>query len=248
VSAEKAWSIEPMLTGSHAEFRWAPDETQVDNRALGPALARALVEARGRIVLEEARALDIRSGRATGVHTTGLPVAADVVLVAAGAWCARIGDIPDEFNAVRPVKGEMIALAGAGGVLSRVVRSTEAYLVPRGANVFVGATVENVGFDPALKRSAAERLHRAAAALIPVLAKWGIVEHWTGFRPGTPDGLPMVGPTSMEGVFAATGQYRNGILFAPALAELACRAVLDGAPVPNEFNPRRFVRSAGACA
>jgi glycine oxidase len=248
VSSERARLLEPMLTGAHARFLWAPDEAQVDNRALGPALARALVESGGRIVPEEARSLVVQNGRAMGVQTSSGVVAADVVLVAAGAWSARIEGIPAELKRVRPIKGEMIALSGAGEKMSRVVRSADAYLVPRGSSVFVGATVEDVGFDTTLTQSAADRLHRAAVELLPALAEWNVVEHWTGFRPGTPDGLPLVGATSVEGVFAATGQYRNGILFAPALAELACRAVLDGAPVPIEFNPRRFAPGAGACA
>jgi glycine oxidase len=243
-----ARALEPMLTGEFPRILWASGEAQVDNRALGPALARAFQNAGGRIVHEDALALASNDERVVGVKTATGNLAADAVVIAAGAWSSRVEGIPPELRVVRPVKGEMIALAGTGGRLSRVVRAADAYLVPRGQSVFVGATMEDADFDTTLSESAAVRLHRAATMLIPALAGWSRAEHWTGFRPGSPDGLPILGQTSTRGLFAATGQFRNGILFAPGLAELVSRTVLDGVPVPDEFNPCRFAAGVGACA
>jgi glycine/D-amino acid oxidase-like deaminating enzyme len=248
ISADAARTIEPMLTGEYDEIFWAPDEAQVDNRALGPALTRALVRAGGRILRESAIMVETKNGRATGVRTGAERVNADAVVMAAGAWCSHIGGVPEELRAVRPIKGEMIALAGVGGPLTRVVRSADCYLVPRGARIFVGATVQDAGFDTSLTPIAARQLQRSAVALVPALAEWSVVEHWTGFRPRTPDDLPVLGPTSVEGLFAATGQFRNGILFAPALAEVVSRAVLDRQPVPIEFSSHRFATGVDVCA
>ena len=85
-----------------------------------------------------------------------------------------------------------------------------------------------------------------ALALMPGLATWQVIERWAGLRPATPDGAPVLGPTSLDRVFVASGQYRNGILFAPAVAETLARLVLEHADVPPAFDPRRFQRGQGA--
>ena len=65
------------------------------------------------------------------------------------------------------------------------------------------------------------------------------MEHWAGLRPRSPDGLPLLGQTA-SGVFVAGGQYRNGILFAPAIADHLRDLVLGRATVIPEFDPQRF--------
>jgi glycine oxidase len=244
VDASRARAIEPMLTGEYAEILWAPDEAQVDNRALGPALAEALSRAGGKLVRGDAVSAVVRvRDRAVGVVGVRTRYHADAVVIAAGAWSSKLDGLPQELReTVKPIKGEMIALSHSGAPLRlrRVVRGHAAYLVPRDERVFVGATEEDAGYNASLTRRAVGRLTEAAARLAPNLADWTVVEHWAGFRPRTPDGLPILGPTSVEGLFAATGQYRNGILFAPGIAELICRAVLERASVPAEFDPRRF--------
>jgi glycine/D-amino acid oxidase-like deaminating enzyme len=114
------------------------------------------------------------------------------------------------------------------------------YLVPRAKRLLVGATMEEAGFDTSLTRAAARDLHARAVALMPALAQWDFADHWAGLRPGSPDGLPMLGPTVVEGLYAATGQFRNGILFAPAVAELLCRLILERPAERLVFDPRRF--------
>jgi glycine/D-amino acid oxidase-like deaminating enzyme len=74
------------------------------------------------------------------------------------------------------------------------------------------------------------------------LAGWAVNEHWAGLRPGTPDDLPILGETAVKGLFVATGQFRNGILFAPAVAETMSRLILSATAAPEirAFDPRRF--------
>jgi glycine/D-amino acid oxidase-like deaminating enzyme len=114
------------------------------------------------------------------------------------------------------------------------------YMVPRNDRLLLGATSEEVGFDTSVTEEAATVLSRRARGLMPALAQWEIVEHWAGLRPGSPDGLPMLGRTHVDGLYAATGQYRNGILFAPAIADGLTRIVLEQAPEIAAFDPRRF--------
>ena len=116
----------------------------------------------------------------------------------------------------------------------------DAYLVPRGNRLLVGATLEDAGFDTALSDAAEDWLSAKALSLMPALRGWRIVEHWAGLRPGSPDGMPLLGKSALPGLFIASGQYRNGILFAPAVAEILSRSVLEQSPGPKAFDPRRF--------
>jgi glycine oxidase len=65
---------------------------------------------------------------------------------------------------------------------------------------------------------------------------------WTGLRPATPDELPVIGPSNIEGLLYATGHYRNGILLTPITAAIIA-ALVTGRPVPvviEAFAPSRF--------
>ena len=217
---------------------WAPDEAHVDNRALGDALAAAFLKAGGRLVPNEAVVrIEEHGGRASAVLTPFGRYAADAFLIAAGAWTGLLDDVP-----IRPVKGEMIALApgDARELLGPVIWGEGVYLVARGGRLLVGATVQEAGFDTGLTREARDHLRRRAEKLIPAVRGWKLVEHWAGLRPGTPDGLPLLGPLALPNLFIASGQFRNGILFAPAIAEIMHDMILGETAVIPEFDPRRF--------
>ncbi|HEY4941984.1 MAG TPA: glycine oxidase ThiO [Rhizomicrobium sp.] len=244
LGAAQALAKEPMLAGDIAAALWAPDEAQVDSRALGAALAKAFEGCGGKLQRNEAAVrFEVRRGRAVAVASPFQRYEADAFVLAAGAWSGEIGGLPPEaLPPVRPVKGEMIAVAPpAGAAMPRhVVWGNEVYLVPRNDRLLIGATVAEAGFDSSVTDAAAGWLSSRAIVLMPALAKWDIVERWAGLRPGSPDGLPLLGRTAVAGLFAATGQYRNGILFAPAVAENMSRLVMEHAAEIPAFDPRRF--------
>lgn len=220
----------------------------VDNRRLGDALRRSARADGCRWVEGRVRGLLHADGRVTGVELTGGErLWTERVVVAAGAWSGHLDGLPTPLP-VRPVRGQMIAFAGAAELLPRVVESAGAYLIPRfdaGSTVapplVVGATVEEGGFDRSDDPQAVERLRREAAALLPALAGTAPSATWVGLRPGTPDELPILGADDrIEGLFHATGHYRNGILLAPVTAELLERAICDDGDVPAPFRPGRF--------
>jgi glycine oxidase len=244
LDAAQAKAKEPMLAGDIAGALWAPDEAQVDSRALGVALAGAFVRAGGKLNLNEAAVrFDIRDGRAVALHSPFHRYEADLFILAAGAWSGAIGGVPEEaLPPVKPIKGEMIAVAPPDGapLPNHVVWGNNVYLVPRTDRLLIGATVTDAGFDTRVTDAAVNWLSARAIGLMPKLARWEVVERWAGLRPRSPDGAPMLGPTHIAGLWAATGQFRNGILFAPALAENMSRLVLEQAAVIPAFDPRRF--------
>jgi len=131
-----------------------------------------------------------------------------------------------------------------------VLRSERGYLVPRGAEspqtVVVGSTIENAGFEKRITSGGMEKILAAANELVPELSRAEIVETWCGLRPGTPDQLPILGPTEIDGLVFATGHYRNGILLAPITAKLIGEWIADRRTSMDwdAFSPLRFQRDA----
>jgi len=138
----------------------------------------------------------------------------DVTILATGAWCA-----PWSF----PVRGQLIALKSTA--IEKTIYAPGSYLIPRDGNVIVGATEEHVGFDMTL--TAVDVLRDKAAALVPELRDAELVDAWCGFRPGTKDGLPMVGNVG-ERTYVATAHYRNGICLAPITGKLLAEQITTG--------------------
>jgi glycine oxidase len=252
LSGDEARSMEPILDEGIAGALWAPKEAQVDNRALGDALAIALRRAGGTLIANETVVrIEVVADRAVAARTPFALYAADAFVLAAGAWSGLIDGLPAEaVPPVNPVKGEMLALMPpSGAALPRhVVWGKGVYLVPRGKRLLVGATLEDKGFDTTLTEGAENWLSARAVELMPELRRWVIDEHWSGLRPGSPDGLPLLGPSAVPGLFVATGQHRNGILFAPVVAETLCRSVLTQPQELQPFDPRRFAGSLAPSA
>ena len=217
-------------------------ERSVDPRALAAAAIKA---AKNRGIDfssgDEVTTVEVEHGRAIGIKTAKTVFAARHVVNCAGAWAGAIGPQPIP---TRPVKGQMLCLImPSRTLLKHVIRSPQAYLIPRSdGRLLVGATVEEAGFDKRTDPDTIQRLHRAALKLIPNLADARILEDWAGLRPGTPDGLPILGATSTPGYYAATGHFRDGILLAPITAEVMAD-VIEGRQPRHDlapFSPARF--------
>ena len=237
--------LEPDLDPAAVGAAWSPSEGSVDNRllvrALWVAAARAGVRFRlGREVVSVAPA----SGGGVRIALRGgRTLRADKAVVAAGAWSGRIGGAPGALP-VRPVRGQMAALSTPDGP-RHVVYGPGGYALRRGAGLaLVGATEEEAGFDNRTTAAGVAAVLGAWARLFPARAHAALAATWSGLRPGTPDGDPILGPhPGGEDVWYATGHFRNGILLAPETARLCAAALLDGHAPPRAFRPDRFPRA-----
>jgi glycine oxidase len=204
-----------------------------DDHAVEPArLVAALIEACSRA------GVMMRAGHA--VEDLGALDAARVV-VAAGAWSGALGSgVP-----VRPVKGQALRLRDPSGpgLCDRVLRFEGGYLVPRGdGRYYLGATMEERGFDTAVTALGVYELLREAAEVLPGILELEIDEAFAGLRPGTPDNAPIVGTDPAdERIVWATGHFRNGVLLCPITAELVADELTGGRP-DHAFRPERFVK------
>ncbi|MFW2387997.1 MAG: glycine oxidase ThiO [Polyangiales bacterium] len=192
--------------------------------------------------------IEVEAGRARGVQLGDELIEADRIVVAAGSWTTLIPGLPFDSDTIFPVRGQMIATETRPPVFRRIVFGAGGYVVPRpDGRVLCGSTMERVGFERGITFGGMADVIEKATTIAPVLRTAAIVEHWSSFRPGTPDGLPLVGETKLENLFLASGHHRNGILLAPLTAELIADA-MAGKPASRQsdaLSPHRFEGSRG---
>ncbi len=233
---------EPALSSEIQAALWFEDAGQVDAQRLVPALWSACQKAGCRLVIGEARRILAESGRVAGVDVDGRRLAASAVVIAAGSWSALIEGSGLPVASVRPVRGQMVRFDLAPPVRS-IVFGAHGYLVPRvDGHLLVGSTMEEVGFDKSVTDAGIRRLLALSERLCPELGRRPVGALWAGLRPACGDGLPALGPLpGIGGLHLATGHLRNGILLAPATAEVLAASV-QGRPyeLPAELRAARL--------
>ncbi|MCC6188829.1 MAG: glycine oxidase ThiO [Anaerolineales bacterium] len=237
--ADECLLLEPALNPTLLGGVFLPADAWVDNTALTLALAKAAQRAGACLERVAVTAIEQAGGRVTGVRAAGQHYAADWVVLAAGCWSSQIAGVP--ALPVQPVRGQ--ALAVAGRPVRHVVASSHGYLVPKTTEqTLVGATVEAVGYDEATTLGGLAQVAAAGLEISPRLAGGAFLGAWAGLRPATPDGRPCLGPfAALPNLIAAAGHFRNGILQAPATAEIVC-VLVAGAPLAADIsglNPDR---------
>jgi len=220
--------------------RMHPHDAAVDNVRLLAAVAAAVGATPIIARVEDAvSSVDIGTGSARVITASGARYSAARVILAAGAWAPQLAGLPRPLP-VRPLKGQMLALGACP--LTHSIMGDDAYLVPRGNETLVGATVEEAGFDTTIDPRAIDALHRAAVALVPALRDAQVTRTWSGIRPATPDMLPVLGPEPLAPTLIyACGHSKNGILLAPATAS-ALADVVQQRPSAHDLTPFRADR------
>jgi glycine oxidase len=250
LSRDEALELEPRLNPRLVAAVLVPGDHQVDNRLLADGLKASFLAAGGELREHFGNVgVSVSGDRVGGVDTNNGFFPAEIVVVAAGAWSPLVPGLPAAATPpVRPVKGQMLALAmdPAAPMLRHVLWTSKAYMVPRlDGRLIVGATTEERGFDPAVTAGGMLSLLESAWRALPGIEELPIVETWSGFRPGSRDDAPILGGTAISGLILATGHHRNGILLAPVTAKAITELVLTGEiePVAAPFGLERFQRS-----
>jgi len=244
--------LEPALDSEKIPANYLPavylKERSVDPRALVAAALKA-AKHRGVDISSGTTVTDVllSDGRVSGISTERTHYSAACVVNCAGAWA---GSFSTHRFPTRPVKGQMLAVAGARhNVVRHVIRSPEVYLVPRSdGRILIGSTLEEAGFDKRTDADTIHRLHQAAIRMVPALGQARVLEAWAGLRPGTPDALPILGATGTPGYFVATGHFRDGILLTPVTAHVMAQVITGGQPDYDieRFSPLRFQDCRGS--
>jgi glycine oxidase len=247
LSGEAARDLEPSICEDVRACLRFPLDTQVENRRLISALASA--NERLGVRMETGTAvvsLKIVRGGFAGIETSRGFVAANSVVIAGGAWSSLLGasDIALPNLRIKPVRGQMLCFEAKPQIAKHVIYSPRGYLVPRrDGRVLAGSTTEHAGFEKHVTAAGVQSILSAALEISPRIASLPMTDSWAGLRPRAADTLPVLGPCAeIEGVFYATGHYRNGILLAPITGELIADAIVDKVfPARLRiFSPDRF--------
>jgi glycine oxidase len=226
--------LEPALSDAPGSGIWMPEVGQVRNPRLAQAMRSSLVR-RGAQILEHTPCLGLlaEGERIVAVKTPRGELAADAIVMCAGAWTHELlAGLPAPPD-VNPVRGQMLLFRGQPGALRTIVLEDNRYAIPRrDGRILFGSTLEQAGFDKSTTAEAYEELHDLATQRFPVLADFPVERHWAGLRPGSPAGVPYIAAHPRIGnLFVNAGHFRNGIVLGPSSARLTADLLLGRTPV-----------------
>ncbi|UFH48796.1 glycine oxidase ThiO [Pseudomonas sp. KNUC1026] len=243
VSIEATYRQVPALGAGFERAIYMADVANVRNPRLVKSLKAALAHCPNVTLREHccAQGFVLEGDQVVGVRTAEGELRADRVVLTAGAWSGELLATLGMALPVEPVKGQMILYKCASDFLPRMVLAKGRYAIPRrDGHILVGSTLEYAGFDKTPTAEALESLEASAVALLPGLEKAERVGHWAGLRPGSPEGIPFIGPVSRHpGLWLNCGHFRNGLVLAPASCQLLANLVAGKAPIidPAPYAP-----------
>jgi glycine oxidase len=225
---------EPVLSDRVQKSLLWPEVGQLRNPRLLRAV-RVLMEQLGITTVEHAEVTSLLKveDRVSGVVCAdGRRIEADQVLLAGGSWCGKLAEQMGFELPVKPVKGQIVLLKGEPGLMHSIVKHDDVYFVPRvDGRILVGASMEYVGFERGTTDEVIDQLMASMCSIAPGLKGLEVEQKWMGFRPGSPDGMPFLGPvTSIPGLWVASGHYRNGVALAPITAKLMSQWMIGNEP------------------
>lgn len=258
VAPDFFYHSEPHLAPGFDAGLWMPTLASIRNPRLCQALRAQLRILPGAAVHEGVEVTRLRSahGRIVAVETTQGMFSAQRTVICAGAWSSRLLEPLGIHLPIRPVKGQMMLFRAPtrGGrlLVERVVLRDGRYLIPRSdGRILIGSTLEEAGFDKTPTVEAWRTLRDSAVSMVPALAECAIEHHWAGLRPGTPDGIPFIGPMpDIDNLFVNAGHYRNGLVLAPAATRLLVDQLLERPPImdPVPYQPAHRLGAPAAPA
>jgi len=243
LTPQQARELEPCIAESVRGALRFPRDIQVENRRLVNALVNSVNKLGVNVATDtNVESVNVQRGRIQGVQTSRGFVSCQKIIVAAGTWSSGIENA--RTPKIEPVRGQMICFDAKPQLTRHVIYSPRGYLVPRhDGRLLAGSTSENAGFTKQVTAGGINRILANAHEILPKISNLPITDTWSGLRPRAADGLPVLGPCGeIDGLFYATGHYRNGILLAPVTGELIAEAVVAGriSPLLAAFSPNRF--------
>ncbi|NDI34896.1 glycine oxidase ThiO [Chengkuizengella sediminis] len=198
-----------------------------DGHVLAPELSLAFAKSAAKLGVmiqeyTEVFSFILENGRVKGVKTDQGALQSENVIVTTGAWSHRLLRETGIESSDYPVKGECFSVVFQKPILESTIFSHGCYLVPKkGGRLIVGATMKENTFDRKVTVDGISTLLGKAKRLLPdiVHAEWE--KTWAGIRPQTADSVPYLSEhPEWQGLFIATGHYRNGILLSPITGEI----------------------------
>jgi len=246
LSGEEARQREPLLSPNVCAAVYAPAEAQIQAVSVVRAFALAARRAGANIIPhQEVSHLQTHHEKVIAVYTAqGEKIACNLLIIASGAWAAQCGTWLNVSLPITPLHGQLLSLRQTSPQLTHIVFGEGAYLTPRGNTLLIGATKEEMGFDPAVTEQGTAWLHATAARLIPTLKDGSIQAAWAGLRPKTPDSHPILGSLPpWQNVLIAAGHNSVGIILSAITGQCIAAMAATGeiAPLIQPFSVDRFL-------
>jgi len=180
---------------------------------------------------EAAHKLQMKSNQISGVQLDESTLHANEYIICGGAWSPQLVPSIAQQPSISPVKGQMICFPPIDISNLCMVMDGNRYIIPRkDGRVVVGSTREHTGFDATTSQMAFDELRDFAQQLYPALSNIEPDAHWAGLRPSSPNSIPYICRVEpFNNLSLNAGHYRNGIVTAPASAELMADIVLNRA-------------------
>ena len=230
---------------------WTEGNGMVSSHEYTRAVARAALVEGATMVRGEVTGLVTQDGHVTGVRTREGILTCDAVLVATGAWMADAAAWLDVAIPVTPLKGELLLAEMPEAPLDHHVtwKMIGLYQTPQGS-VWLGGTQEPAGFDEAPSAAGRESILRAAARLVPDVARARVLQHLAALRPMSPDGLPLLGRIpGWNNAFLAAGAGQKGMLLSAGMGESVAQLIAGKVPeiLMDPYRPDRFKSQIVTC-
>ncbi|MDF2501763.1 MAG: Dimethylglycine dehydrogenase [Anaerosporomusa subterranea] len=254
LSIEEARQRQPALSPSLLASTYSPADAEVSPLKLTFGFARAARKL-GAIIHTGAKVTDIESsgGRVSGVVTSKGAFRADIIINAAGAYAPFIGRLVSLEIPIKPRRGQIIVteampptifgtLWSARYIVAKhtpdLIRQEDPQAAELGVGLslgqtqegtlLIGGTRELVGYDSSTTPEALSTILRHAVNIVPGLKNIHIIRVFSGLRPYTPDGMPILGPTELAGFLMAAGHEGDGIALAPLTGKMMANYVAGG--------------------
>jgi D-amino-acid dehydrogenase len=227
-------ALEPQIGPAYQVGVFLPDHGHCASpHRYALAVAEAFRKAGGEVRRDRIRALTTRDGRITGAQGEARAHEADEVVVAAGAWSARLLEPLGYRIPLETQRGYHVNLPGAGISLSRPVvpADRKVFITPMEGALRVAGTVEFGGLERAPNEARAKLLYGDLAAVFPQARTEGAEGFWMGHRPCLPDSVPVIGPAErVKGLWFAFGHGHLGLTGSAPTARMLAPAILGRAP------------------
>lgn len=241
ISFEDARLLEPNVTIQEQPL-WMPDIGSIRTPRLGQAMRQACLSHPLITLTEHKQVVLSGSIESPELSVDGFVTPFNQILITAGAWTSQLLKPLNISCPIKPIKGQML-LFSSTDLVSRVVLSEGGYAIPRAdSRLLFGSTQEDVGFHRTPDRTAYEQLYLSAITIVPNLTNAPVELHWSGFRPGSLNGLPWIGALSSR-LWINAGHYRNGVVLGPASARLVADLMIGRVPCvnPEPFQPKDLI-------
>ena len=259
VGASEIQELEPFISKAIQNGVHYPQDAQCQPMLAAAHILRQL-QRRGLEFIGHQEVLKVeRKSENLTVRTSTLEIKSDFVVNAAGTWAGEIARLAGSELPIMPRRGfilvtaplpkyvnhkvydsdyvDNVASSDADLQTSTVIEGTQS------GTILIGASRERVGFDKSISVSVIQRLARQATSLFPILASAQLLRVYNGFRPYSPDHLPVIGADSLiPGLYHCAGHEGAGIGLSAGSGKVIAQLIKNETPIvnPEPFSPARF--------